>query len=264
MLTEFDITGKVALITGSGRGIGAGVARVFAEAGADIALNALTGKHLEPLAAEIAAASGRTVKPYPADLTESKSVDSTVAAVLRDFGRIDILVNGVGDAIPKPIIPLPGAANDRGLLTDEELKKIMDLNLTSAILCARAVGPHMLERRSGKVITISSFAARKGGSGMAIYAIAKTGLNGFTRALGLEWAPYNVQVNAIAPGIFPDPVTGGPDAIERADERAKTTIPMGRAGRLREVGLLAVYLASAASDYMTGETIHLDGGMTAQ
>lgn len=129
-------------------------------------------------------------------------------------------------------------------------------------LCTRVVGPHMLERRSGKVINISSWTARQGGGEMVVYTIAKTALVGFTRAQALEWAPYHVHVNAIAPGIFPDVVTGGEERARRTAERAAQTVPLGRPGQVREVGLLALYLASAASDYMTGQTIFLDGGMS--
>ena len=138
----------------------------------------------------------------------------------------------------------------------------MDVNLTEAILCTRAVGPHMLARRSGKVINISSWTARQGGGDMVVYAIAKTGLAGFTRAQALEWAPYGVHVNSIAPGIFPDPVTVGDDGMQRAKDMAARRVPLTRPGELREVGYLALYLASAASDYMTGQTIFLDGGMS--
>ena len=139
---------------------------------------------------------------------------------------------------------------------------MMDVNLTEAILCTRAVGPHMLERRSGKVINISSWTARQGGGDMVVYSIAKTGLAGFTRAQALEWAPYGVHVNSIAPGIFPDPVTVGDDGVERARDMAARKVPLTRPGELREVGYLALYLASGASDYMTGQTIFLDGGMS--
>ena len=140
---------------------------------------------------------------------------------------------------------------------------MLDVNLTEAILCTRAVGPHMLERRAGKVINISSYTtAGKGGGEMVVYTLAKTALVGFTRAQALEWASYNVQVNAIAPGIFPDPVTAGEAGARRTVERAAQMVPLGRPGKLQEVGLLALYLASSASDYMTGQTLFLDGGLS--
>lgn len=259
MPAEYDVTGKVVFITGAGRGIGKGIAEVLAEAGADIALNALTPNYVVETARRIAAASGRRVVPVVADVTRSDSVQHAVDTVLDTFGRIDVLVNALGDSIRKPLVALPG--KEGAGVTDEELKLIMDINLTEALLCTRAVGPHMLERRSGKVINIASWTAHQGGRDMVLYTTAKTALAGFTRSLALDWAPYNVQVNAIAPGIFPDVVTSGEERFRQTVQRAEQNVPLGRAGQLREVGLLALYLASRASDYMTGQTILLDGGL---
>ncbi|MBI3327460.1 MAG: SDR family oxidoreductase [Nitrospinae bacterium] len=259
---EYDITGKVIFITGAGRGIGKGIAQVLAEAGADIVLNALTTRYVESTAAEIAKATGRRVVPLIADVTKADDVHRAVDTILKEFGRLDVLINNLGDAIRKPLVALPGRPDAATALSDEELKFVMDVNLTEAILCTRAVGPHMLGRRSGKVINISSFTAGKGGGDMVVYTIGKTALVGFTRAQALEWAPYSVQVNAIAPGYFPDPVTAGEEGARRLADHAAHMTPLSRAGRLREVGFLALYLASAASDYMTGQTIFLDGGLS--
>ena len=165
-------------------------------------------------------------------------------------------MNALGDSIRKPLVTLPGVADSAGV-SDDELRFIMDINLTEALLCTRAVGPHMLARRSGKVINIASWTAHQGGREMVLYTTAKTALAGFTRAQALEWAPYGVQVNAISPGLFPDVVTSGEAGVLRSTQRAEQSVPLRRAGRLREVGLLALYLASAASDYMTGQTIPL-------
>ena len=263
MLPEvFDVTGKAVFVTGAGRGIGKGIARVLAEAGADVAINALTPRHVEGLAAEIADASGRKVVPVIGDVTRDVGARQAIDAVMQDFGRIDVLINNLGDAIRKPLVALPGQEDPVPPLTDDELQLVMDLNLTEAILCTRAVGPHMLGRRSGKVINISSWTARQGGGDMVVYTIAKSGLAGFTRAQALEWAPYGVQVNSIAPGIFPDPVTVGDDGLQRTTELCARIVPLVRPGRLEEVGYLALYLASDASDYMTGQIISLDGGMS--
>jgi NAD(P)-dependent dehydrogenase (short-subunit alcohol dehydrogenase family) len=259
MPAEFDITGKVVFITGAGRGIGKGIAQVLAESGADVALNALTPKYVESAAAEIAAASGRRVVPIIADVTRPDDVKRAVDSVLATFGRIDVLVNALGDSIRKPLVALPG--KDVPGVTDEELRFIMDINLTEALLCTRAVGPHMLARGSGKVINISAWAAHQGGRDIVLYTTAKTALAGFTRAQALEWAPYGVQVNAIGPGLFPDVVTTGPEGVRQTMQRAEQTVPLKRVGKLREVGFLALYLASSASDYMTGQTIILDGGL---
>jgi 2-deoxy-D-gluconate 3-dehydrogenase len=260
MPAEFDITGKVVFITGAGRGIGKGIAQVLAEAGADIALNALTPTYVNATAAEIAAASGRRVVPVVADVTKPDTVRGAIDTVLATFGRIDVLVNALGDSIRKPLVKLPGS--DTPGVTDDELAFIMDINLTEALLCTRAVGPHMLARRSGKVINIASWTAHQGGRDMVLYTAAKTALAGFTRAQALEWAPFGVHVNAIAPGIFPDVVTSGEERVRQSAQRAEQTVPLRRPGRLRECGLLALYLASAASDYMTGQTILLDGGLS--
>jgi 2-deoxy-D-gluconate 3-dehydrogenase len=262
MPVEFDVTGKVVLITGAGRGIGKGIAQVLAEAGADVALNALTPKYVEGTAAEIAAASGRRVVPVVADVTKAGGVCRAVDGVLATFGHIDVLVNALGDSIRKPLVALPGTEDGGGAISDDDLRFIMDINLTEALICTRAVGPHMLARRSGKVINIASWTAHQGGRDMVLYTTAKTALAGFTRAQALEWAPYGVHVNAIAPGIFPDVVTSGEERVRQSTQRAEQTVPLKRPGRLREVGFLALYLASAASDYMTGQTILLDGGLS--
>jgi len=258
---EFDITGKVVFVTGAGRGIGKGIAQVLAEAGADVAINALTAKYVEPLAAELAAATGRRVVPVIGDMMKSDGVQRAVDQVLATLGRIDVLVNALGDSIRKPLVGLPGTEGAGAAISDDDLRFIMDINLTEALLSTRAVGPHMLARGSGKVINVAAWTAHQGGRDMVLYTTAKTALAGFTRSLALEWARHGVQVNCMAPGLFPDIVTGGEERMRRSTERAKADVPLGRPGRLREAGLLALYLASSASDYMTGQTILLDGGL---
>jgi NAD(P)-dependent dehydrogenase (short-subunit alcohol dehydrogenase family) len=261
MPKEYDIEGKVVFITGAGRGIGKGIAQVLAEAGADIALNALTDRYVINTAREIAEAGGRRVLPILADVTVSSEVQRAVDTVMKEFGGIDILVNNLGDAIRKPLATLPGKQGEPA--SDEEIKKIIDLNVMAAILCTRAIGPQMLERRRGKIINISSFTAGKGGKEVVLYSVAKAAVVGFTRTQALEWAPFNIQINSIAPGLFPEPlnIKDQETAKKMAENIAKMT-PLGRAGRLREVGLLALYLASSASDYMTGQTLYLDGGLS--
>jgi NAD(P)-dependent dehydrogenase (short-subunit alcohol dehydrogenase family) len=245
---EFDIAGKIVFITGAGRGIGKGIATVLAEAGSDIALNALTPTYVEGVAAEIAKASGRRVVPIVADVTDPDQIRRAIDTVLQTFGRIDVLVNALGDSIRKPLAPLPGKENSGPALTDAELRFIMDINLTEALLCTRAVGPHMLARRSGKVINIASWAGHRGGGDMILYTTAKTALVGFTRAQALEWAPYNVHVNAISPGLYPRHGDRGRGAFcagqpaRRADRAAaprraaagsRTARALSRLGRLR-------------------------------
>lgn len=265
MKRPFDVAGKTVLITGAGRGIGRGIARVFARFGAQVAINALTETYVNPLVEDLVRSRGKAAA-FIADLTDSAAVDDMVEKVTQKFGHLDVLINNLGDSIPGAV----AVAEDKqgqdqqkiSPISDETWKFIIDINLTHVFYCCRAVGQKMLARGNGKVVNISSFAARSGGKGNAAYTTAKTGLVGFTRALALEWAPYNIQVNAIAPGSFPDAEALSEKEMAEADEQAKDRIPLGRPGHPEEVGYLALYLASEASNYMTGQTLHLDGGLT--
>lgn len=260
MLQEFSLAGRTALITGAGRGIGTGIAEVFSEAGATVIVNALTATYLDGFAAALHKRTGGRVVPIAADATTPEGVDALVRQAFAVTGQIDILVNNLGDSIRKPLVR---REKDEDGASIDDVQKILSLNLLSAIYCCRAVGEHMVARRQGKVINISSFAALQGAAGNSLYATGKSALTGLTRSLALEWAPFGVNVNAIAPGIFPDAVTIGEDGYARSVAAARTGIPLGRVGKLREVGLAALYLASAASDYMTGQTLPVDGGLTA-
>ena len=255
---EYDVSDKVVLVTGAGRGIGSGIAEVLSQAGARVAINALTPKFAEARARSITSESGNQVDVFLADVTTRAGAQQLVDQVLERYGCIDVLINNLGDAVAKPLVGLPGTKTQT--ISDEDLKRIVDLNLTATLLCTRAVGPHMLERCSGKVINISSYTAGYGGGRVVIYTAAKAAVVGFTRAQALEWAPFNIQVNSIAPGLFPEPLTQGEEGLKAAEAFAARVAPAGRAGKLREVGLLALYLSSRASDYMTGQTLHLDGG----
>ncbi len=261
MLDVFDLTDRTVLITGAGRGIGRGIAEVLAQAGADIALNALTPTHVERTAKAIAANTGRRIVPVLGDVTSSEGADRVVATAMEEFGRIDVLINNLGDAIGGSLVGLPDRKGS-GPVSDADLRRIIDINLSATLLCTRAVAPQMLERRAGKVINISSYTAGRSGGNVVLYTLAKTALIGFTRAQALEWAPYSVTVNAIAPGIYPEPMALTEQRRERLAAWAKKSIPLERTGELREVGYLALYLASDASNYMTGQTLYLDGGMS--
>lgn len=246
-------------VTGAGRGIGRGIAEVAAESGADVAINALTPRYVEGLAERLAKETGQRVVPVVGDVTTPAGARAATAEVLSRLGRIDVLVNCLGDAIAKPLVTLPDG--DRSGMTDEEVQKVMDLNLSATVACTRAAADHLLGRRSGRVINISSFAAARRGAGTVIYATAKTALTGFTRALALEWAPYNITVNAIAPGSFPDPVTQG-ERYEESRARVAREVPLKRAGEVQEIGYAVRFLASPDADYITGQTLYVDGGMS--
>jgi 2-deoxy-D-gluconate 3-dehydrogenase len=252
------VTGRVVLITGAGRGVGRGIAEVMARAGATVVLNALTETYLAPAVEEIRSFATGEVRPVVADMTDPTTVKAVVDRVVDEFGRVDVLVNALGASSVKPLVALPG--DSREPLSEEGLSHQIGINLLGTLLATRAVGPQMLARRSGKVINITTAIARGNG---AIYAAGKAGVDAFTRAMAREWGPHNVQVNAIAPGLFPDPVSHPPEAISRAERTLAERVPLARFGRLEEVGLFARFLASPASDYLTGQVIALDGGASA-
>ena len=258
--TEFEIEGRTVIVTGAARGIGKGIAAVLAEAGAQVMVTALTDHYLGLFADQMAAA-GHPILTLKADATNSRDWERTVDYALERWGHIDALVNNLGDSITRHLVPLPGHGG--GIpISDEEYRSVLDVNLTEAFLGCRAVGAHMLERGAGKVINISSVSARKASPEAVVYGIGKAGLLHMTKTLALEWASYGITVNCIAPGGFPDPEHGDPDEVAQRRQDARTGVPLGRVGDPREVGFLVLYLISGASNYMTGETIFLDGGVS--
>ena len=166
----------------------------------------------------------------------------------------------MGDSIRKPVVQLPGT--DTPGMSEEEWHFIVDINLTEAFQGCRAVGPHLLERGQGNVINISGWASFRGRPLSAAYDASKAGVMRFTECLAQEWAPYGVRANAVAPGSFPDPEQMSVEAFQSRDESAKGQVPLGRVGRLKEIGYLSVFLASPAASYVTGQTWAVDGGMS--
>lgn len=258
-LDIFDVSGQKVLLTGAGRGIGKGIALAFAQAGAQVAVTGLTDAGVNRVAAEIRAQGGVCL-PLTGDATQSEPMDAITARAIAEFGHIDTLVNCVGDAIRKPVAQLPGS--DLPGMTAAEWHSIVDVNLTEAFQGCRAVGPHLLERGAGCVINISGWASFRGRPMSAAYDAAKAGLMRFTECVAQEWAPYGVRCNAIAPGTFPDPEQMSAEAFAARDADAAGSVPLARVGRLIEVGYLAVYLASPAAAYVTGQTWAIDGGVS--
>ena len=256
-LPQFDISGQKVLVVGAGRGIGKGIALAFAEAGADVAITSLSPGTAGRVAEEIRAL-GRTALPLTGDATKAADMERIAADTLREFGRVDTLVNCVGDAIRKPVADLPDGTKG---MSEEEWHFVVDVNLTEAFQGCRALGPHLLERGSGCAINISGFASFRGRAGSAAYDAAKAGVMRFTESLAQEWAPYGVRVNTVAPGYFPDPEQLPEEAYRARQEQSKTQVPLGRLGELKEPGYLCVFLASPAASYITGQTWAVDGGV---
>ena len=260
-LAEFDVAGQKVLVVGAGRGIGKGIALAFAEAGADVAIASLTEATVGKVAEEVRAL-GRIALPVTGDATKSADMDRIASQVLAEFGHIDTLVNCVGDSIRKPVVKLPGTAEEG--MTEDEWNHVVNINLTEAFQGCRAIGPHMLERGQGSVINISGWASFRGRPGSAAYDAAKAGVMRFTESVAQEWAPYGVRVNTVAPGSFPDPEQMSSEAYQVRQDAAKKTVPLGRLGKLKEPGYLCVFLASPAAAYITGQTWAVDGGVSIQ
>jgi NAD(P)-dependent dehydrogenase (short-subunit alcohol dehydrogenase family) len=269
-LPELSLAGTIAVVTGAGKGIGRAIALGLAEAGADVALAARTGSDLDDVATEIRG-MGRRALTIPTDVSDSAQVDDLVAAALEEFGKIDVMVNNAGFNLRLPLVPLPGGVPE-GLrvsrtpdhpITDREWDGLMATNVNGVMYGCRAAAPHMLERGSGKIINVSSIQGKRAMPHTLAYSVSKAAVNMLTRVLALEWAAHGVQVNAICPGAYETAMSGDQWQVPEKARRAAATIPMGRPGHLPELGSLAVYLAGPASDYMTGETIYIDGGIGA-
>lgn len=267
MLKECNLEGKVAIVTGAGRGIGKGIALALAEAGVNLTITARTEAQLEQTAAEIRKFE-RDALVVPADVTKSDQVKNVVEQTLSYFGKLDILVNNAGIITLKPIAFIPGMQMEGWQVADswdsplsqQEWYQVLNTNLTAAFLFAQAVGPHFLKQKKGKVVIISSNSVGLAPPYFSAYCVSKAGLSMLTRCLATEWAPYNINVNAIGPGSI---ITELSAPVLKDPERSKfitDRIPMGRVGETREIGLLVVFLASDAANWITGQTFFVDGG----
>ena len=246
------LAGQVAVVTGASRGLGRAMALALAGAGAHVALAARSKPDLEETAHQVERHGVRALV-LTTDVSRYDEVEALVARTVDGLGGLDILVNNSGIARTKPFAEA----------TPEDWRDIVDVNLTGVFNGCRAAAPHLIARRRGKVINMASVLGAVGLPGYALYAATKGGVIALTRTLGVEWARHNVQVNAIAPGWFVTDMNEAAFADPRINERLTRDIPMRRTGRLEEIGPLAVFLASAASDFMTGQTIFLDGGHSA-
>lgn len=246
VLDKFDLEGRVAIVTGAGRGLGRAIAMALAEAGADIVATARTQSQVEQTAT-LVQGTGRACIAVTCDVTSSESVADMVRDSLDRFGHIDVLINNAGGATE-------GFGNTLENISDHQWRVGLDTNLTGAVYCSRAVLPQMLEQGSGKIINVTSGFGLRAGRNNFMYTSAKAGLINFTRALAMTYAP-SIQANLIAPGMFPH---DNQQAIEWW--KGGKFVPMGRLGRDEEIGWLAVYLASDLTTYMNGQLVVLDGG----
>jgi NAD(P)-dependent dehydrogenase (short-subunit alcohol dehydrogenase family) len=250
---SFDLTGKAALVTGASRGIGAAVAVALARHGADVALNSRNADALEKVAAEIGELGHRAVV-LPADVTDVDSVRGMVDAAIGGLGHLDVVVNNAGGtAFMVPFTRLRFAG----------WEKVMRLNVESVVHVLQAVAPHLLERGRGSVINVASVAGLGATPALTPYGASKAALISLTKSLAVEWASANVRVNALCPGWTATELNRNLWEDEQASAGLTATIPMGRWGRAEEMAGPAVFLASDASSFMTGQVLVVDGGQTA-
>lgn len=253
MPSPFDLTGKTALVTGGNGGIGLGIARGLAHAGARIAIIARNTEKSHAAAKGLAEETGVAPLVLTADVSVPDQVAAAVNTAKQGLGRIDILVNNAGISIRK----LPQD------LAPEEWHKVMDANLTSAFLMSKAVHPYLKEVGRGKIINIGSMTSYFGASYASAYATSKGGIVQLSKSLALAWAADNIQVNALLPGWFETELTDGARAqVPGLYERVLARIPAGRWAKPEDIAGTAIWLASPASNYVTGAAIAVDGGFS--
>ncbi len=241
----FDLTNKGALVTGASGGIGAAIARALHTSGAAVALSGTRVERLEALAADL----GERAHVVPADLSDAAAVDALPATAEEALGSLDILINNAG--LTRDNLAMR--------MKDEEWQAVLDVNLTAAFRLARGALRGMMKSRWGRIISVTSVVGATGNPGQANYAASKAGLTGMTKALAQEVASRGITVNCIAPGFIETAMT---DALSEAQKEAiMGRIPAGRLGSSDDVGACALFLASNEAGYVTGQTIHVNGGM---
>lgn len=252
MKPNFDLTGKVAIVTGGSRGIGFAIASCYAAAGAQVVIANRKAPEGEAAAERIRADGGKAVA-VPLDVTNPDSVRAMADETAERFGQIDILVNNAGRAVVKSVL-------DHRL---EDWEKVMNTNLRGPFLCSQAVVPYMIKQGKGKIINTASTASVCGFPNRVSYVVSKAGVLALTKALAVEWAPYKINVNAIAPSFTATEFTRAYFEDENNLKEALQRTPLGRIAQPTDMVGLALFLASDASNYVTGQTIFVDGGWTA-
>jgi gluconate 5-dehydrogenase len=248
----FDLTGRIALITGSSRGIGMALAEAWASAGARVVLN---GRDPVQLAATAARFREQGIDAVQAafDVTDEAGATEAIARVEREVGPIDILVNNSGINLRGPLEDLP----------TETWERVIGTNLTGAFKVGRAVARHMIPRKRGKVINVCSVNSELARYSIAPYVTSKGGLKNLTKGMAVDWARYNIQVNGLGPGYYATDMTAPLMSNPEFDSWLRTRVPAGRWGDVKELSGSIIFLASPASDFMTGQMLYVDGGLTA-
>lgn len=247
----FDLTNKTAIVTGGGRGLGEQIARAFAEAGANVVLCSRKVEACQAVCDELQKEGTRTLA-LACDVTKEEDVDAVVNQTVETFGRIDILVNNSGATWGAPAVDMPM----------EAWKKVLDVNVTGTFLMSKAVGKVMISQNAGKIINIASVAGFGGTDPRLMdtigYNTSKGAVMTFTRDLAVKWGQYQINVNAIAPGFFPTKISKV--VIEQGKDQILERTPLHRFGSEDDLKGTAVFLASQASDFVTGDTVVVDGG----
>src|SRR5438270_6794876 len=250
----FQLDSRVALVTGGNRGLGFVMAKALAGAGADVVVTSRQLEKARQSAGATAAATGRRALGLAVDVTDAQQVEAMVQSTIQTFGRIDILINNAGINIRKPIEEFDEASWDL----------VQATNLKAPFLCSRAVAPHMKEQRSGRVINVASMLGLVALPERSAYCSSKGGVIQLTKVLALEWAPYNINVNALCPGPFATELNTVVMNNPQANQLFLNHIALGRWGRPEELGPVIIFLASEASSFMTGAALVVDGGWTAE
>lgn len=251
-LDLFDLTGKIALVTGSSRGLGYTIAEGLGRAGATVVLN---GVNEERLNQSVAALKDMGINAHGAafDVTDSERIQAQVARIEAEIGPVDILFNNAGIQIRKPLETFDEA----------DWRRLFDVNLTGAYLVAKAVVPGMIERRAGKIINICSVQSELARPSIAPYTASKGGLKNLTKGMATDWGKYNIQVNGLGPGYFVTEMTQPLVDDEKFDSWLRGRTPANRWGEPQELIGAAIFLASRASSYVNGHILYVDGGMLA-